>query len=86
MTTAILLIKIWTMGFNSFYLPVDRDATVSIDTKDGVHCRASFEYKKTLFKLKCEKDLETVLYFEEKTPEVNSTMMVKGLLVKVGPS
>ena len=84
MKTAILLVKIWTMGFNSFYIPTDRDATVSIDTKDGVHCRASFEHKKTLFKLKCEKNLKTVIYFEDGTPEIKTTMMANDIIVKIG--
>ena len=84
MKTGILLIKIWSMTFSSFFLPTDRDAVVSIDTKDGVHCRASYEFKQTLFKLKCEKDLKTVIYFEDGTPEIKTTIMVDGLMVKIG--
>ena len=81
----LLLFKIWTLSFSSFYLPIDRDATVSIDTKDGVHCRASFKRIPSSLKLKCEKDLKTILYYEDNTPEVRATMMVDGLLVKIGP-
>ena len=85
MKTAILLFKIWTLSFSSFYLPTDRDSSVSIDTPDGVHCRASFEHNRIVLKLKCEKDLKTILYYEDATPEVRATMMVDGLLVKIGP-
>ena len=80
----LLLFKIWTLSFSSFYLPTDRDATVSIDTKDGVRCRASFKRVPASLKLKCEKDLKTILYYEDSTPEIKATMMVDGLLVKIG--
>ena len=79
----LLLIKIWTIAFNSFYLPTDRDSVISMETQDKVHCRAEYKFSKTLLKLKCEKDGKTLLYFEDKTPEIDNTMMVDGLLVKI---
>ena len=78
----LLLIKIWTMSFSSFYLPTDRDAVVSIETPDKFHCRAEYVKKQTLFKLKCEKDLKLKLYFEDKTPEINNAILIDGLMVK----
>ena len=78
----LLLIKIWTLTFSSFYLPTDRNAVVSIETKDGYHCRAEYKLNTTLFKFRCEKDLKLKLYFEDKTPEINNTIMTPSLLIK----
>ena len=80
---ALLLIKIWTSVYASFYLPIDRDATVSVDI-GKTHCVAKNQFKQKKFSLDCQKNLKRVIYFEDRTPEIKSTIVSNDIIIKIG--
>ena len=80
---ALLLIKIYTLVFGSFFLPMDRDASVVYESKDKVTCLAQNKFKQKTFSLLCEQDQKKLLYFEDRTPEINTTIMTDRILVSI---
>ena len=81
--TAILFIQLWTGFHNSFYLPIDRDATVVINTQDKVHCIAQYKTKQKLFRIKCDKNNKNILVYQETTPEYGATISTNNVILKV---
>lgn len=79
----MLMIKVWTLVFGSFFIPMNQDATVTYESKDGVTCIAKHEFKQKRFSLDCQKNLKRVLYFEDSTPELKTTIMTGDILIKI---
>ena len=80
---SLLFIQIWTSVFGSFYLPMDRDAVVTYNSADQVVCIAKNNFKRKELSLLCEKNLKKLIYFSDKTPEINATILTDKILIKI---
>ena len=80
--TSILEIQIRTDRLYTVYLPTDRDSSQVLNTLDGIECIMLNKHKQ-FFRLLCSKDLKRLVYFEEKSPELKSAIMVPGILILI---
>ena len=74
--------KITTDKVYKFYLPADRNVTHVLKTDDGIECIIAIKYRKFV-RLMCDKGFERLVVFEERSPELKTTIMASDILIEI---
>ena len=80
--TAILEINVTTDRLYTVYLPTDRDASNILKTKDGVECITLIKHRQFI-RMLCNKNNRRLVYFEERSPELRTTIMTPEILIEI---
>ena len=79
----MLEIKIWTKSYHHTFLPLNRSIKTSLETKDGLLCFVSYNYKASL-SINCQRKNKNVVYYEENSPKIDATIKTDRVLIKLG--
>ena len=79
----VLEIKIWTESYFHTFLPLNRSIKTSLETKDGLLCFVSYNYKSS-FSINCQRKNKNVVYYEENSPKIDATIKTDRVLIKLG--
>lgn len=81
-SAGILEFNVTTDKAYRFYLPTDRDASHVLETKDGVQCIVLVKHKQFV-RMLCDKGTKRLVFFEERSPEIRTTIMTPEILIRV---
>ena len=74
--------QVFTDKQYEFYLPSDRDASHVLQTTDGIACITGIKHKEFV-RMRCDKGLRNLIFFEERSPELKTIIMTSEILIQI---
>ena len=74
--------QVFTDKQYQFYLPSDRDASHVLKTNDGIECITGIKHTEFV-RMRCDKGLKNLIFFEERSPELKTTIMTSEILIQI---